>query len=120
VAGPMSAPDGWQWEQNIRNAEQVGFTLIKLGASAVVPQTMGRFFRGTLSHEAWMDADLSLLKRCDACVVLPKWEESTGTRLEVRFCRDNEIPMFFLVAPEWLPIELVDFLGVLDDDRDET
>lgn len=91
IAGPMTADDGWQWEQNCRIGEEVAFEVIKAGGAPICPHSMGRNFRGTLSFDTWMDVDLALLDRCDGIVLLPGWKSSKGARQESHHAFFSEI-----------------------------
>lgn len=92
IAGPMSAPDGWAFEQNCRRGEDVGWAVIQAGGAPIVPHSMGRFFRGCASFETWMEVDLALLAACDGIVLLPGWEVSRGAIEEEQFAWANSIP----------------------------
>lgn len=79
VAGPFRAPTAWKRERNIRRAEEVGFRLAEHGLVPVIPHTMYGHFDGELTDEFWLGATLSLMERCDAVVMCPKWEQSVGS-----------------------------------------
>lgn len=87
VAGPFRAkPDvtnQWVQEQNIRKAEQVSWDLFFMGAAPICPHTMTRFFQGSLPDEVFLQADLDIIRRCDAIYLVDGWERSVGTRAEL-------------------------------------
>ena len=43
-----------------------------------------------------LDYCLSLLDKCDTCVLLSNWEESTGAKIEYGFCKGADIPITIL------------------------
>jgi hypothetical protein len=82
IAGPYRGKTSWEVENNIRNAENAGFDVALLGAVPVIPHTMYRHFNGTLEDDFWLRATLSLLKRCDAMLLIPGWRRSEGSLAE--------------------------------------
>ena len=100
IGGPYSAPSQHQIELNIRAAEALALEVWKLGAVAICPHTMTRFYEGTLPRETWLAGDLELLRRSDALVLVKGWEESVGTRAEVEYAARLRIPIFERL--EWL------------------
>lgn len=94
VGGPFSAKTEEEVERNIIATEQLGFEAAEVGAACIVPNSMGRTWKGTPSYEAWLEVTLSILARCDALLVTPDWERSSGTRREVEFARERGIPVF--------------------------
>lgn len=97
VAGCFTAPTEEQIEANILAAEAVAAEILRHTDQivCVVPHSLGRMFkRGPGSPQYWYDATLSLLTRCDALVLVPGWESSSGTRNEVAWCRANDVPVF--------------------------
>lgn len=94
VAGPFTAGDGWAIEQNIRRAEEVGYRVVELGASPLIPHTNTRFFSGTKTAEFWYEATLELLRRCDAMVTVEGWQDSKGTKRELAEAAERGIPVF--------------------------
>ena len=97
IAGPMTAKDGWAWERNIREAEEVFWILTCLGYSCICPHTMGRNFENTLSYEEWISIDLPLLARCDAIYMCEGWQGSRGSNAEHEFAIRNAIEILYTI-----------------------
>lgn len=59
---------------------------------------------GRQDPEFWYNADLELLRRCDAVFLIPNWTDSQGARLEKEFAESINIPTFtdFGRLAEWL------------------
>lgn len=83
VAGPFRAANAWLVEQNIRRAEEVALAVAESGAMPLCPHTNTRFFNGTVTDEFWLAGTLELLRRCDAIIMVPGWEKSSGARAEL-------------------------------------
>lgn len=99
IAGPISADNVWEREKNIRRAEELCIDVFRAGAMFICPHTMGRFFGETLfEYEKILEADLEVVKRCDAILVVTEtegWQTSAGTQGEIDFARKIGIPVFF-------------------------
>lgn len=95
VAGPYRGENAWKVEKNIREAENFGYLLAELGAVPVIPHTMYRFWDGTLTAKTWLEITLSLLKRCDAVVMLDGWSNSEGSLGEYEEAKRLRIPIFY-------------------------
>lgn len=97
--GPMTATTSWEWEQNLRRAEEVGLKPLHVdnGLAVHCPQINGRFFRDNVTYEVALRADKSALRACNAALVLPGWQESKGSNEEIEFCDEQGIPLFFSV-----------------------
>jgi len=94
IAGKFSAPDQWQRARNIRAAENMAFGVACMGAMPLNPlANTGNFF-GTLTEEFWYEGTLELLKRCDAMILVPGWEDSKGVREEIRYAHGANLPIF--------------------------
>lgn len=94
IAGPFRAPTPWLVEQNVRRVEEWGLKVAELGAMPLMPHANTRFFNGLLTDQFWIDGTLELLKRCDACFLIPGWEKSTGARGERDWCFEHDRPAF--------------------------
>lgn len=104
VAGPFRGPDSWAIENNIRRAEALALEAWKLGAAVICPHTNTRFFQGAAPDHIWLDGDLAILEKCDAILLTPDWEQSSGARAECDHAKAHQIPVLFSITElaEWL------------------
>ncbi len=105
IAGPLMGAHAWGIHENIYRAAQIGFEVAKLGAYPVIPHTnTGSVFMGTMDAEFWYAGTLELMRRCDALVMVPGWEKSTGAAAEAKEASERGMPIFEFsnrsVAPE--------------------
>lgn len=94
IAGPYRAATPWQVEQNIRNAESVAYQVAGMGVAILCPHTMTRYWDRSYTDQYWLEATLEMMRRCDAVVLVPGWESSTGTLGEVAEAEALGIPVF--------------------------
>lgn len=106
IAGRFTAPTAWEIEQNVRRAEALAAEVAQLGAMPLCPHTNSRFFFGLIgtTAEFWYDGTLELLRRCDALILVPGWEGSTGTAAEREEAWRLKIPQFHYMTAlkDWL------------------
>ena len=95
IAGPFRGPDSWAIELNIRRAEALALEAWKLGAAVICPHTNTRFFQGAAPDHIWLDGDLAILRKCDAILMTPDWERSSGARAECEHAQAHGIPVLF-------------------------
>lgn len=109
--GPYRSPMGTRGETlNIRAAGDVAFSLWQLGVAIICPHLNTAHFSCTnVPDEVWLQGDLELLSRSDFAVVLPGWEDSEGSKAEIRFAEEHGIPLFYHErdAERW---RLLDFI----------
>lgn len=105
VAGPFRSitPKGknncWRVQENIMRAMGLALEVWKLGHAALCPHANTMFFQdadGT-EDDVWLEGDLEMLKRCDAVLVTPDWQRSSGARTEVAKASEWGIPVFTTV-----------------------
>ena len=94
IAGKYRAPSPWGIENNIRAAEVIALEVAKLGAAPLAPHPMYRYYQGSLPDEFWLQGTLELLRRCDAVMLVPGWEQSTGARGEKVEAERRGMPVF--------------------------
>lgn len=97
VAGPFRGPNAWEIEENIRRAERLALDLWRIGVAVICPHTNTRFFHGAAEDRIWLEGDLEIMRRCDAVVVTPDWEQSTVAKAEVAEMRRVGKPIFYTV-----------------------
>jgi len=94
IAGPFRGHTPWDIEQNIRRAEELALECWRHGYAVVCPHTNTRFFHRAAPDSSFLEGDLSIMKRCDAVLMVEGWERSAGAREEERVARERNIPVF--------------------------
>ena len=119
VAGPFSGETAWDVEQNIRRAEELAYYVSCLGAAPLCPHSNTRFFNGTHTYEFWIDATAALLAKCDAIIMTPDWERSSGARKEHAQALRDAIPIFYHLQTlqGWLDTSDIKFAHTLAQTR---
>jgi len=109
IAGPFRAANSWEVEQNIRRAESLSLEVWRLGAAAICPHTNTRFFSGAADDKVWLDGDIEILRRCDAVMLTPDWERSSGARAEVDVAENLGMPVFAMLSDlkDWLEMQVI-------------
>ncbi len=82
VSGAYRAENQLGVERNIRYAESAAIDLWKQGWAVYCPHKNTAHFDGILPDEVWLEANLEILKRCDAIYMLKGWQKSTGAIAE--------------------------------------
>ena len=104
-AGPFRAIDGggpWEQEQNVRVMESLALHINSLGAVALCPHAMTRFYQDALPDTFWIKMTRELMRRCDAVVLGPNWMDSSGTRDELGEAETRDMPIFkFCDDTDW-------------------
>lgn len=103
VAGPFRASDHYAIEKNIRKAEQLNWEVWAAGMTGLCPHANTRFYQGSLPDDVWLRGDLTLLRNSTAVLLVPGWENSSGTRAEIQDAMLHNIPIFNSLAElkEW-------------------
>lgn len=94
VAGRYSAETDWGVHENIHAAMKVSARLWSLGWAALCPHANSAHFGGVVPYESFLEGDLAFLRRCDAVVLVPGWEESKGAVAEREEALRCGIPVF--------------------------
>lgn len=96
VGGPFSGKTRADVEENIRRAVLLGVEVAKLGVLPVIPHanTSAPAFEEVQGYEFWIAATMELLRRCDAIILTPDWERSSGARGEKADAESRGQPVF--------------------------
>ena len=83
-------------DRNILRAKLLGVEVAKLGACPIIPHanTDHPDFERVQPYEFWIKATLGMLRMCDAIIMLPRWETSSGARGEHKAAAPN-LPIFY-------------------------
>jgi nucleoside 2-deoxyribosyltransferase len=106
VAGPFRCAsqhmpgqqDGWGIQQNVMRAMELALEVWRRGAAAVCPHANTMFFQNAAKDEVWLDGDLAILEKCDAVLMTPDWERSSGARAEHAFALQHGITVLYTLA----------------------
>lgn len=94
VIGPFAASNSWEIERNIRKAETLALAVWKAGAACICPHTNTRFFFGAHDESVFLEGYREILRRSDAGILVPSWEDSSGSLAEMEEARRCAIPIF--------------------------
>lgn len=101
VAGPYRGPTREAIELNIASARKVGLLVAQIGGlMPVIPHanTAGfDFLDPSIGDEFWLEGTLEMMRRCDAVVLCPGWEKSSGTLAEIAEANRLGLPVCELV-----------------------
>jgi hypothetical protein len=112
IAGPFRSAstyvpghqDAWGIQQNIMHAMKLALEVWRLGAVALCPHANAMFFQNAAPDTVWLDGDIELLRRSDAMLLTPNWDESSGARAERTVAIELCKPVFttLLELKAWL------------------
>lgn len=98
VAGRYRDESAWAIEQNIRKAEVEALSIWRMGAVALCPHPMTRYYQGAAPDEIWLGGMLELMRRCDAVYMVDGWKQSKGSIAEADEAVRLGIPVFVTMA----------------------
>ena len=95
TAGPYRASNAWLVELNVRIAELRAIEIAALGATPICPQSMTRFFDGTMTDAYWLQATQDMLSVCDIVWMDIAWRRSEGSISEHEFAKKYGIQIVY-------------------------
>lgn len=97
VAGPYTDDDFDVVKENVRIAALVSQELWRNGFVAICPHlNTYEFDVGKNPHTTFLVGDFEIIKRCDAVLMLPGWEESMGAYAEHIFAKWLGKPVVYM------------------------
>lgn len=96
IAGPYRGPDRVAITCNIANAREIAIQAAALGWFPVCPHMNTAHLEEELDHpdDFWLAGTMLLMEKCAAVVLVPGWQNSTGTLAEVARAKQLGIPVF--------------------------
>ena len=86
VAGPYRGRSREAVELNIQAARSVGLLCCRKGWSPIIPHANTSHMDAMdpdIGDAFWLASTMELLRRCDAVVLVPGWDRSSGTKAEI-------------------------------------
>ena len=102
IAGPYRALSHFGVERNILDAQAAALAVIAHGKRIgedwfpVIPHSMtyGIAQKMPMTDKFWLKGTMMLLRQCDAVVVFGRYNESDGTRAELREAVSLDFPIY--------------------------
>ena len=120
LAGPYRAENTWEVLQNIRRAERYALEFWRRGVPVLCPHKNTALYDGAAPDSVWLDGDLIMLVRCDALVLLPGWENSSGTKTEKGRAETAKMPVYEIDPCFTIEDEVDRIVSALGFDRSKT
>ncbi len=97
ISGPMTAKDGRTIEENTAAGVRLYLELLQHGIPAFSPHLSGAFPSAwtALDHARWLEYDFAVIRRCTHVLLMPRWDTSTGARLEKDYAEEIGVPVFY-------------------------
>ncbi len=101
VMGPYRAPTWEGIEANIQRAKELAVALWQMGYAVFCPHLNTAHFDGLAPDDVFLEGDLEWASVGDLGVVVPNmadlidWQDSRGTKDEIRRCHNELIPVYY-------------------------
>ena len=99
TAGAIRPKNSQTLQGNLKVAKDIalelwkdGFTVICPHANTDLPIELAEKEMDTIR---WLEGDLEMIAWCDAVLVCPGWESSDGTKGEIKFAEERNIPVYY-------------------------
>lgn len=97
IAGPYSADTIELIQKNIDAARSAARDAWTLGWYAYCPHLNTAHFDDLdIPYQVWIAAGLEMLKKCDAVLMLDRWDKSLGAKAELEKAQTCGIPIHYL------------------------
>jgi hypothetical protein len=100
ISGPMTAKEGRTIEDNVADGLKVYWELLAKGIPAFCPHLSGAFPTAwsLLPHEQWLAYEFAVIDRCTHVLMMPRWESSTGARMEREYAESIGKPVVYSIG----------------------
>lgn len=97
IAGPYRAATPAGIELNIQAARSLGLQAVRRGWAPIIPHcnfALLDLVDPNIGDSFWLAATMEHMRRSDAVLLVPGWQNSSGTQAEVREAHRLNIPVF--------------------------
>lgn len=98
IAGAYRAKNGRTVAENIEVARKASVEVWRSGHIALCPHLNSAHFEDYLGKDytdkMLLDGTMDLLRRCDAILMLPGYEDSEGAIAELRYAKSQDMPIY--------------------------
>ncbi|MHB8483531.1 MAG: DUF4406 domain-containing protein [Nitrospiria bacterium] len=96
IAGKYRSKEGPSgiWD-NIQFARQYAIKYWKSGHAVICPHMNTSMLDGVGTDDIFLNGDKEMLKRCDAIVMIPGWQESEGACAELECAKENNLEVIY-------------------------
>ena len=95
IAGKYTDGNKQSTNLNIDKAERISKKIWKNGMAAICPHLNTRNWNGLLSQDEFIEGYFSIVKKCDAMIMLDNWKDSEGAQAEHWLAASYGIPIFY-------------------------
>lgn len=106
IAGPYRAADPWRVNLNVHRAECVATMVWEAGHYALCPHANTRHGSSRVTDAQYLAGTMEMMRRCDAVLVLPRYQESEGTLGEIADAEARGIPVMRLAKISRMEVEI--------------
>ena len=103
VAGPYRG----EIKYNVLKAAAVGRLLRQCGKAVIIPHVESLFFPESLTEDEWIEHGIDLLHCVDTIVLVPEWQNSSGTGNEIEYAKEYKKSVY----------EFDEMCSILKEDR---
>lgn len=96
LAGALRGKNKREKKRNMRRAERWAERLWRMGFAVYSPHLNSGWLDTPETDPHVIPANIQLMLMCDITVVMPKWENSTGTKEEINQCKINMQSVVYL------------------------
>ncbi len=94
IAGSYTGKTTYEVRNNIRRAEKVQEWAWNNNYAAICPHTNTAFLDGMCDNQVWLTGYLNILQVCELMILVPNWEDSSGTKNEIELAKKIGIPVY--------------------------
>lgn len=107
IAGKYRGQYPYQIKQNVIKADVFGMKVCELGAMPLIPHCNTFGYEGLQDDEFFLEGTMELMRRCDAILLIPGWEQSQGATGEKKEAEARGLPVFQSIEEltDWLKEE---------------